>query len=115
MSEVRPASPPFLDLYAAGSVEAEDIGDFIDAWHESDASQERTLAQFLGMSDDEYTVWLASRKALPLIVAARRDPHGLADMVAEHLARLQRDNRAADQVAIHVLSNWLSQRRASSP
>jgi len=113
VSEVRPSSPPFIDLYAAGRVAAEDIDDFIDAWHESDSGEERTLAQFLGMSEDEYTVWLASRKVLPLIVAARRDPHGLADTVAEHLTSLQRDNRAADQAAIHVLSNWLSQRRAS--
>jgi len=110
---VRPASPPFLDLYAAGSVAADDIEDFIDAWHESGASEERTLAQLLGMSDDEYIVWLASRKALPLIVAARRDRRGLAEMVAEHLASLQRDNRAADQAAVHVLSHWLSQQRAS--
>ena len=78
----------YMEQLLRGRVLMDSIDDFIDAWHESDSGEERTLAQFLGMSEDEYTVWLASRKVLPLIVAARRDPHGLADTVAEHLTSL---------------------------
>jgi hypothetical protein len=110
VSEVRPESLPFLGLYAARNVEAEDIDDFIDAWHESDTSEKRPLAEFLGMTEDEYTVWLASRKALPLIAAARHERRTLTDVVAEHLASLRRDGRVADQAAITVLSNWLGRR-----
>jgi hypothetical protein len=110
VSEVRPESPPFLELYAAGNVAAEDIDDFIDAWHESDAKEKRTLAQFLGMTEDEYTVWLASRKALPMIAAAQREGRALTDVVAEHLDDLRHNGRSVDQTAIRVLSNWLSRR-----
>lgn len=110
MSDVNHAAPTFLELYAADKVGAEAIDDFIDAWHELDASEERSLAEFLGMTEDKYTIWLASRKALPLIVAARRNRQPLVDIVAEYLAELRRGEHKADQPAIHVLSNWLSQR-----
>ena len=51
MSDVRPKSLSFLDLYSGGKVTAEHIDDFIDAWHESDDSEQRPLSEFLGMTE----------------------------------------------------------------
>ena len=112
MSELKSFSPPFIELYATGQVTAEDIHDFIDAWHDSDANETRPLAQFLGMTEDEYTVWLASRKILPSIVAARRNNVPLEDVVLGHLDMLRTEARPADHGAIRILSDWLSHQPA---
>jgi hypothetical protein len=62
------------------------------------------LAEFLGMTEDEYTVWMASRKALPAIIAAREQGRPLAELVAEHLAS------PTGRSAVHVLSHWVGGR-----
>ena len=110
MSEVQPRRLAFLDLYTEGKVSAQQIDDFIDAWHESDDTEQRPLAEFLGMSEDEYSVWLASHKALPLLVAARRDGRSVAEVVQRHLADLQSAALPVDETAIYILSHWLAKR-----
>jgi hypothetical protein len=110
MSEVRLQRPTFLDLYRDGQVTAEQIDDFIEAWHESDDSEQRPLAEYLGMTDEEYSVWLASRRALPMLVAARQNSRPVIEVVRQHLADLQRAGLRADETAIYVLSHWLAKR-----
>lgn len=110
MSDIQPKTASFLELYRDGQVAARQIDDFIEAWHDSDESERRPLAAFLGMTEDEYTVWMACRKALPTIMDARRAGRPLVEFVAEHLAALQRDALPADRSAIYVLSHWLEKR-----
>ena len=111
MSDVRPKTKPFLDLYRDGTVSAQQIEDFIEAWHNSDNAERCPLAEFLGMTEDEYTVWMASRKALPAIIAARQQGRPLVELAAEHLAELQRAGSAANRSAIHVLTHWLGKQK----
>jgi len=47
----------FKELYLAGELEFEDIDDFIDEWNNSD--DERTLAQFLGLNEEEEDAWVS--------------------------------------------------------
>ena len=47
----------FKELYLAGELEFEDIDDYIDNWNNSD--DERTLAQFLGLSEEEEDAWIS--------------------------------------------------------
>jgi hypothetical protein len=112
VSDVGPKSLSFLDLYSDGKVTAAQIDDFIDAWHESDDSEQRPLSEFLGMTEDEYSVWLASHGILPLLVAARQDGRSVAAVVRQHLADLHHTAMAADETAIYVLSHWLEKRVA---
>lgn len=56
MSDVRPKTEPFLELYRKGKVTARQIGEFIEAWHGSDDIVPCPLAEYLGMTEDEYTV-----------------------------------------------------------
>jgi hypothetical protein len=60
---------PFMDQYLAGEVEPEAIDDFVDEWHEGEYTA--SLAEFLGMSDDEYWRWVKDANALPDIRAER--------------------------------------------
>ena len=46
----------FKERYLAGEICFEEIDDYIETWNNSD--DERTLAQFLGLSADEEDVWI---------------------------------------------------------
>jgi hypothetical protein len=59
----------FMERYLAGEVEPEDIDDFVDEWHEGEYAT--SLAEFLGMSDDEYWRWVKDASVLPDIRAER--------------------------------------------
>jgi hypothetical protein len=58
-----------MDRDLAGEVEPEDIDDFVDEWHEGESAA--SLAEFLGMSDDEYWRWGKDANVLPEIRAER--------------------------------------------
>ena len=59
----------FLEMVLSGDLQSEDIDDFIDRWHEG--GDTGTLAESLGMSDDEYALWVIKSDALDLIIEAR--------------------------------------------
>ena len=59
----------FMGRYLAGEVEAEDIDDFVEEWHKGE--HHASLAEFLGLADDEYWRWVKDANALPDIRAER--------------------------------------------
>ncbi len=66
----------FVDLYADGSVTADDIDDFVDRWHEETPTVDGRLvpmSEFLGMTRDEYEAWVRDASMLPHIVRARQE------------------------------------------
>lgn len=109
MSDVHHEAPAFLSLYGEGRVTADQIDEFIEAWHSSGDEEKRSLAKYLGMSDEEYSVWLMSHGALPSILAARRQQRPLAEVIGMYLADL-RSSHTPDGSAIHALSHWLARR-----
>ena len=46
----------FKERYLAGEIEFEEIDDHVDEWNNSDDI--RTLAQFLGLNEEEEDVWI---------------------------------------------------------
>jgi hypothetical protein len=62
-------SRTFMEQYLADEVDAEAIDDFVDAWHEGEYAG--SLAEFLGMSEDEYWRWVKDPDVLPEIRAER--------------------------------------------
>ena len=44
------------ERYLAGEIEFEEIDDYVDEWNNSDDI--RTLAQFLGLNEEEEDVWI---------------------------------------------------------
>jgi len=70
MSDHGKAQPVFMDLYLRGEVRADDIDDFIDSWHENSGAQE--LFEYLGMTKEEYALWLRDPEMLPAIARARQ-------------------------------------------
>jgi hypothetical protein len=113
VSEVGNPAPTFLSLYGTGQVAADKIDDFIEAWHISGDEEQRGLAEYLGISDAEYSVWLMSHGALPSILAARREGRPLTEVIAEYFADLQ-CTCPSDRPAIHALSHWLGRHHPES-
>ena len=60
----------FLDLCVSGQASADEIDDFVDAWHESNSTQ--TLAEFLGMTAAEYQRWVIDPASLTSLVQSHR-------------------------------------------
>lgn len=76
----------FIDLCTARTVQPDAIDDFIDRWHEAPAGQE--LHDFLGMTNEEYALWLRVPDLLPQIISARRSGKQLDEVVAQTYRRL---------------------------
>jgi hypothetical protein len=110
VSDTQSQPRPFFDLFGDGKAAATDIDDFIDAWHESGNAEQRSLAEFLGLTDDEYSLWLMDRRTLPAIAGARRSGQTLEAAVAERLEQLQAANDPIDRTAVFALGNWLKAR-----
>ncbi len=114
MSELhtQARAPSFLDLYSRGEASADDIDDFVGGWHDAQEpwAQDLELYDTLGMTHEEYEVWLCDPLALPAILDARRSRRTLAAVMADRYEALRAANRPADATILFSLGNWLKQR-----
>ena len=108
MSELISETDTFLSLFDRGQVTADQVDDFIDAWHDSGDQETCGLAEFLGMTDAEYGVYLMAPRALPLIVQARREGQPLKALLRPWLASLAEANEPRDKRAIFSLTHYLA-------
>ena len=73
----------FIAKCLTGAARIDEIDDYADLWHESDSSE--SLAQFLGLTDEEYALWVEKPDALPEILRVRTSglavdrPHAFSD------------------------------------
>jgi hypothetical protein len=107
VSEVHNQSPTFMTLYDQGRVTPEQIDDFVAAWHESSDEEQRSLVEYLGMTETEYDVEFITPRALPAILAARRANRLLREFVAGFFEALQAAGDPEDKPVLHALSYWL--------
>ena len=59
----------FIQKCLIGDALLEDIDDYIDDWHQGDSGL--SLHEFLGMTRNEYYLWVEDPSCLPYIVNAR--------------------------------------------
>src|SRR6266568_4673137 len=88
----------YMDLLLKGEVLQEDIDDFVAYWHEApdnSATARQSLEDFLGMTWDEYRLWVEHPESLRFIAAA----HKAKQPVATVLRTLDRTGVAASAVA----------------
>jgi hypothetical protein len=102
---MNPPTMNFMDLCLAGETLASDINDYIDAWHES-KDNGQSIAEFLGMTQSEYALWVEKPSSLKLIIFSR---HSGASI--ENLLRFDKGHamaaRASSTEEVEVLVNWL--------
>ena len=107
MSDVVHRPDTFFALYDSGRATAEQIDDFVEAWHEFGDDEPRSLAEYLGVTDGEYGVPMITDRALPAILAARRANRPLRDFVAPLFEQLQTANDPEDAPLLHAMRHWL--------
>jgi len=101
----------FMSLCLRGEVVQDEIDDFVDAWHE-DEKDIRPIYEFLGMTHQEYDLWVEQPGALRLILAAREEGSDDLFGAIERFADMQPvAARAADPEAAKVVLKWLRQTR----
>jgi len=60
----------FVHRCIQGEASLDEIDDAVDEWHSGQSSD--SLAQFLGMTGDEYSSWVVNPDALRFIIESRR-------------------------------------------
>jgi hypothetical protein len=67
----------FIELCLEGKALLSDIDQFVEKWHESDSDE--SIEEYLGMTFEEYALWVEKPKTLKHIIAARRKNIPLSD------------------------------------
>ena len=106
MSDVQVGTEAFFDLFSRGQVSADAIDDFVEAWHTSGEEEDRPLSDFLGMTEDEYAVWVMDARTLPLILSVRQSGGSLPLAVAGYVDDMRAAANPIDGSAIWALSRW---------
>lgn len=111
MSELQAGATAhsFFDRYSRGEASPDDIEDDIARWHETykDQASYPPLHEFLGLTHDEYEVWLSDPFALPCILRARLSGNDLIEIMVERYEELRTANRTTDGTIVFSLGNWL--------
>ena len=104
--------PTYMEQLLRGEALLEDIEDFVEAWHDApdDSSiPAQSLEEFLGMTWDEYRLWVERPEALRFIAAAHRQEKPVATILSS-VDRYGLVARADDQREAHELLQWLIER-----
>jgi hypothetical protein len=96
----------FVEMALTGDVVMDEIDDFVEEWHTSKQNSE-PIHEFLGMTEDEYALWVEQPGSLRLILAARREEEPLYEAIKSYAEREPIAARAANEEAAKVVLNWL--------
>jgi len=94
----------FVSLALAGKVTIDQIDDYVSGWHAGDSDLE--LHDYLGLTRDEYALWMASADMLSVIIASRKLKRPLAEMAENDLMN-RSAARSDDQLKTTLIRNWL--------
>jgi len=94
-----------------GQVSAAEADDFVSAWHNSGDDELRPLTEYLGLADEEYTLWTMDHRLLPTIADARRKGGDtLLRLIRDHVAKMRAANDPIERAALYALTHWLKAR-----
>ncbi|KPX19594.1 hypothetical protein ALQ08_103394 [Pseudomonas syringae pv. delphinii] len=81
----------FVEQCLKGSVREEEIERFVEDWHEGRKGADMELHKYLGMSWDEYQMWVTTPSALSIVLAARKRGISLEQQLADQANCLRSD------------------------
>lgn len=100
----------FMTLALNGYVLPDEIDDFVEAWH--DGENEGELHDFLGMTLEEFTLWVSDADSISIIISARHRRIPLVTAVNDNLAEVERIAARTDKSwKIAQLRAWIQQQR----
>jgi hypothetical protein len=104
----------FIELALNGEALPDEIDDFVDAWHEDSGEEE--LDEFLGMTPEEYSLWITNPDFIEIILAARYNHEALSKAVNDNVRHPARLAARSDQPwKVALLRRWIQQQSGSRP
>lgn len=115
MSKVQ--TETFVDACLRGAALLDDIDDWVDDWHAAEGRIDQSvvsLHDYLGMSRDEYGLWVEQPKSLRFIIAAHRRGAPVEEVLtsSKHYALAARSD---DDAATREVLVWLVRTGRLSP
>jgi hypothetical protein len=71
----------FIEQCQSQQASLDEIDDFIDEWHEHPRGQ--SLHEFLGMTREEYSLWITDSSILPVIVSLHAQNRTIDDVLSK--------------------------------
>lgn len=101
---------PFVEQVRLGDAMIDEIDDFVDMWH--DGEYDVTLEEFLGLSEEDYHIWVANPRAIGLLIALQFDDPGFIEAVNDNTFDVvhQLAARSDSKIDMKVLRKWLKDR-----
>ncbi|EPM66642.1 hypothetical protein A584_24832 [Pseudomonas syringae pv. theae ICMP 3923] len=81
----------FVERCLEGSVQEEEIEQFVEDWHEGREGADMELHEYLGMSWDEYQIWVTTPSVLSVVLAAKKRGISLEQQLADQANCLRSD------------------------
>jgi hypothetical protein len=101
------SSPSFMDLVFQGRVLSDEIEDFVEKWHNSESDLE--IHDFLGLTFQEYSLWVSDPDNIDMIIYARRADIPLTEAVNDNIQHEKRIAARSDEAAkISALARWIA-------
>lgn len=101
------SEPSFMTLALNGNVLSDEIEDFVESWHASDANSD--IHDFLGMTFEEYSLWASDANMIDLILEARHQHEPLKVAVNDNLRVQERIAARADEAGkLSILARWIA-------
>jgi DNA-directed RNA polymerase specialized sigma subunit len=96
-----------MDLVLQGRVLSDEIDDFVEQWHDNDSAEE--IYEYLGLSFEEYSLWVADPDNIEIIIYARHSHKPLTEAVNDNLQHEERIAARSDEAAkISALARWIA-------
>lgn len=94
----------FINDCISGNALIDEIDDYIDRWHEGNDT--RSIIEFLGMTEKEYSLFLKSVDFLPYIIKAHRENRPIDIVISQSYAMAA---RSSDISKSEKIIQWLKQ------
>jgi hypothetical protein len=95
----------FVSKCLAGLALAEEIDDYVDSWHADGHGLQ--LHEFLGLSWEEYALWVEKPDALGAILFSRHSQMSLKDALEFASSSTRAAARASSPEEAQAILNWL--------
>ncbi|MFS0864918.1 hypothetical protein [Fredinandcohnia sp. 179-A 10B2 NHS] len=94
----------FMDACMQGEALLEDIEEYVEEWHEGDSEEE--IYEYLGMTFEEYAIWVENDSMLKTIFYARRIGKSISELIQENNGE-KLVARAASPEEAAAVKEWL--------
>jgi hypothetical protein len=99
----------FIERCISGDAFLDEIDNYVDVWHDDSVSEDVELYEYLGMTWQEYSLWITNPNILSSIVDARRKGQSLENAPIQKIQALAA--RASSKEEAQRVMNWLQRIR----